>query len=118
MCFFNQLPKISRKGLSSRPQFSPSPYQSVERDFSFLLDEEFPVEKVIRKVKGLNRDLISEVNLFDIYSGAKVQDNKKSIAFTVKLQPKDKTLTEEEIDLISQKIIKAVEEGFDGKLRA
>ena len=73
---------------------------------------------VVKAVQRAERNILDSVNIFDIYSGKNIEDGKKSIAFKVVLQPKEKTLTDEEIESISSKIIDLVEKDTGGKLRA
>jgi len=91
--------------------------QTVERDFAFLVDIDTPAEEIIKAVKKADKKLISKASLFDVYVGDKVGDDKKSIAVAVTLQPTDKTLTDEEIEAISQNIVSSVQKNTGGELR-
>ncbi len=91
----------------SRAQFSPSPFQAIERDFAFVVDRTLAVGDLIRAARNAERMLIDSVTLFDVYEGKGVPEGKKSVAIAVKLQPKDKTLTDPEIDSVAQKIVAA-----------
>ncbi len=94
----------SRKG---RAVFSPSPYQAIERDFAFVVDAKLAAGDIVRAAKGADRALIESVSVFDVYEGKAVGDGKKSVAIAVRIQPKDKTLTEAEIEALAGKIIAA-----------
>ena len=76
-----------------------------------------PVGDLLKTVVNVDKNLITAVNLFDIYHDQKLGDNKKSIAFSIQIQPQEKTLTGEEIEAISLKVIQAVSEKFGGVLR-
>jgi phenylalanyl-tRNA synthetase beta chain len=91
----------------AKAQFSPSPFQAIERDFAFVVDQALATGELIRAVKNAERVLIDTVTLFDVYEGKGVPEGKKSIAIAVRLQPKDKTLTEPEIEAVAQKIVAA-----------
>ena len=91
----------------AKAQFSPSPFQAIERDFAFVVDRGVAVGELIRAVKNAERVLIDTVSLFDVYEGKGVPEGKKSIAIAVRLQPKDKTLTDPEIEAVAQKIVAA-----------
>jgi len=91
----------------ARAQFSPSPFQAIERDFAFVMDRTMAAGELIRAVKNAERTLIDNVALFDVYEGAGVPEGKKSVAIAVRLQPKDKTLTDAEIETVAGKIIAA-----------
>ena len=87
------------------------------RDFAFIVDEAVEAEKILRAVRGAEKKLISHAEIFDIYQGKGVEPGKKSIALAVSLQPVEKTLTDEEITSVSQKIVDAVKTQTGGVLR-
>jgi phenylalanyl-tRNA synthetase beta chain len=91
----------------SKAQFSPSPFQAIERDFAFVVDRGVAAGDLLRAAKNAERTLIDTVTLFDVYEGKGVAEGKKSIAIAVRLQPKDKTLTDPEIEAVAQKIVAA-----------
>jgi len=91
----------------NRAPFAPSPFQAIERDFAFVVDQGVAAGDVIRAVKNAERVLIDSVTLFDVYQGKGVAEGQKSIAIAVKLQPKDKTLTDAEIEAVAGKIVAA-----------
>jgi phenylalanyl-tRNA synthetase beta chain len=99
--------KSSGSKSKAKAQFSPSPFQAIERDFAFVVDQALAAGELIRAVKNAERVLIDTVTLFDVYEGKGVPEGKKSIAIAVRLQPKDKTLTDAEIEAVSQKILAA-----------
>ena len=107
------LPK-SRRG---RAQLKLSPFQPVERDFAFTVDAALPAETLLRAARGVDRKLVAEVRLFDVYEGAGLGEGKKSLAITVVLQPEEATLTDEALEALSQKLIAAVEKATSGSLR-
>ena len=72
---------------------------------------------MIKAAKGAERDLIERVDIFDLYEGKGVPEGKKSLAISVRLQPKDKTLTDAEIEAIAGKIVAAVTKATGGTLR-
>ena len=61
--------------------------------------------------------MIKDVSIFDIYQGGRMAEGRKSVAFSVRLQPMDRTLTEEEIDAVAAKVIGSVEKATGGSLR-
>jgi phenylalanyl-tRNA synthetase beta chain len=89
----------------------------VERDFAFVVDRGLAAAELIKAVRTTDKKLISEVTLFDVYVGPGIGENQKSLALNVKLQPTDKTLTEEEIEQFSSKVIANVEKRCGGVLR-
>ena len=74
--------------------------------------------EIIRAVKNAERALLDNVTLFDVYEGKGVPDGKKSVAIAVRLQPKDKTLTDAEIEAIAKKIVDGVAKATGASLRS
>ncbi len=91
----------------ARAPFAPSPFQAIERDFAFVVDRNVAAGDLIRAVKNAERVLIDSVSLFDVYEGKGVPEGKKSLAVAVRLQPKDRTLTDAEIEAVAGKIVAA-----------
>lgn len=115
--FVENVPMPKKKG-TARPPLNASSFQSVERDFAFLLDSDVKAEAIIKAARSADRALISDVTVFDLYAGKGIEDGKKSLAFSITLQPTKATLTEEEIDAISKKVVEAVQKATGGSLRA
>ena len=89
----------------------------VRRDFAFILDKNVPAADVVRAASGADKALITGVNVFDVFEGGNLGDEKKSLAIEVTLQPMDKTLTDAEIDAVSQRIVAAVQKSTGGEIR-
>ncbi len=100
------IPEGKAKG-KARPPFSPSPFQAIERDFAFVVDRNVAAGDLVRAIKTAERNLIENVALFDVYEGKGVGEGKKSLAVAVRIQPKDRTLTDAEIEALAQKIVAA-----------
>ena len=115
--FLDAVPLPKTKGGKLKPALNLSPFQPVERDFAFIVPEDVPAEKLLRSAKTAEKTLISDVRLFDVYSGEKVGEGKKSLAIAVTLQPKEKTLTDAEIEAVAKKIVAKVEKDTGGQLR-
>ena len=115
--FVENVPMPKKKG-PGRPLLNASSFQSVERDFAFLLDADVQSEAIVKAARNVDRNLISDVTIFDLYAGKGIEDGKKSIAFSITLQPTKATLTEEEIDGVCKKVVAAVEKATGGSLRA
>jgi phenylalanyl-tRNA synthetase beta chain len=105
-------PKRRKKTAPALP-----PFQPIRRDFAFLVDAATPADALIRAARAAERNLISAVTLFDRYSGKGVPEGQVSLAIAVTIQPSEKTLTEAELDTISEKIIVAVGKATGGILR-
>ena len=92
-------------------------YPSVRRDIAVIVADNISVHSLLQSMKALNSPIIVEIALFDIYRGNGVENGKKSLAFRVLLQDTKKTLTDEEADLVTKKLIKILENEFEAKLR-
>ncbi|HZS81875.1 MAG TPA: phenylalanine--tRNA ligase subunit beta [Stellaceae bacterium] len=108
---------LPRKGARGRPPLKLSPFQPVERDFAFLVPAELPAETLLRAARGVDRQLVSEVRLFDVYAGPEVPPGRKSLAITVVLQPERATLTDDEIEAFARKLVAQVVKATGGELR-
>ncbi len=106
-------PKRRKKGVPELPAF-----QAVRRDFAFLVDEATPAEAVLRAARGAERTLVAGVSLFDRYAGDKVEAGRVSVAIEVIFQPRERTLTDAEIEAASARVVAAVGKATGGVLRA
>jgi phenylalanyl-tRNA synthetase beta chain len=103
---------------AKKTSFAASPYQAVERDYAFVVNNAVSADDIVKAVKTAERNLIETVTVFDVYEGKGVPEGKKSLAVSIRLQPKDKTLTDAEIEAVGQKIVAAVAKSTGGTLRA
>ena len=90
-------PKRRRKAAPDLP-----PFQPIRRDFAFLVDSDVTADAVLRAARGADRALITGVSLFDLYQGDTLPDGKKSLAIEVVFQPRERTLTDAEIEAASR----------------
>ena len=106
----------------TRPALQAHDLQAVERDFAFVVDATLEIEKLVKAAKGGDKKLIEAVSVFDIFGGAKAEaqmgEGKKSVAITVRIQPRATTLTDKEIEAISAKIVASVAKQTGGELRS
>ncbi len=116
--FLDNVPESRKKIREAKPQFVVSDYQKVVRDFAFVIDEKYSSGEIINFVKKIDKNLIKNVKIFDVYQGENITSGKKSIAFSVTLEPKDKTLSEKDIEEVSKKIISIVQETTGATLRS
>ncbi len=100
-----------------RASLKLSPFQPVSRDFSFILDEKIAAEQVLRAARAVDRKLVADVRLFDLYTGPGVPEGKKSLAIAVTLQPVEATLTDEQIETFSKALVAQVAKATGGTLR-
>ncbi|WP_138512851.1 phenylalanine--tRNA ligase subunit beta [Maricaulis alexandrii] len=104
-------------GLKARAQLDRAELTPVRRDFAFLVDKSVAADALVRAAKGADKALIAGVTVFDTYDGKGVPDGQVSLGIEVTLQPKDKTLTDEEIDKVAAAIVAKVEKATGGSLR-
>lgn len=106
---------------TTRPALAVSDLQAVERDFAFVLDAGVEAETVLKAARAADKALVAEVSVFDLFAGPKAEaqmgEGKKSLAITVRLQPTAATLTEAEIEAVSQKVVAGVARATGGSLR-
>ncbi len=108
---------MPRSANASRGALAISDLQSVERDFAFVVDAQVEALDLVNAAAGADKALVQEVRVFDEFIGGSLGEGKKSVALAVRLQPKDKTLTEEEIEAVGVKIIEKVSKATGGTLR-
>lgn len=96
-----------RDASAAKPLADLPALQAITRDFAFLVEAGLEAEKLLKAVKSADKTLIADAVLFDIYQGKGVAEGQKSVAVEVRIQPRDKTLTEPEIDALSTKIVAA-----------
>ncbi|MDQ2953625.1 MAG: phenylalanine--tRNA ligase subunit beta [Pseudomonadota bacterium] len=114
----DQIPEPKPKATRMKPALDLSSFQPVERDFAFVVDRAVKAADIVRAAQNTDKKLISNVTVFDVYEGKGIAPGKKSIAIAVTLQPREKTMTDEEIEAMGQKIIAEVSKRTGGILRA
>ncbi len=114
-------PPQPRKRVIARPALAASDLQAVDRDFAFVLDARVAAADVVNAAAGADKALIAQVAVFDEFTGPKAEaqmgEGRKSLAITVRLQPRDRTLTEAEIDAVAAKVVDKVAKATSGTLR-
>jgi phenylalanyl-tRNA synthetase beta chain len=113
-----RIPEPKAKATRAKPMLELSAFQPVERDFAFVVDNAVKAADIVRAAQSVDRKLIVSVSLFDVYEGAGIEAGKKSIAIAVTMQPRDKTMTDAEIDALGQRIVAEVAKKTGGVLRA
>jgi phenylalanyl-tRNA synthetase beta chain len=111
------MPEPKKKTTRTKPALELSPFQAVKRDFAFVVDKAVEAGAIIRAATGADRKLITGVNVFDTFEGASLGDGKKSIAIEVQIQPAERTLTDEDFETLTQKIVANVTKTTGGVLR-
>jgi phenylalanyl-tRNA synthetase beta chain len=112
-----RIPEPRARATRARSALDLSPFQPVERDFAFVVDRAVKAADIVRAAQSADRKLVASVNVFDVYEGQGIDLDKKSIAIAVTLQPRERTMTDEEIDGVAAKIIAEVGKRTGGALR-
>ena len=108
---------LPREFIENKKKFNSKNFQKVERDFAFIVDKKIESKIIIDLINKTENELISEINIFDVYEGEGVPNGKKSIAISVTLQPRERTLKDLEIESICKKIISNVVDNIGAVLR-
>jgi phenylalanyl-tRNA synthetase beta chain len=113
----DRIPDAKQKPTRAKPILELSAFQPVSRDFAFIVDRSVKAGDILRAAQGVDRKLISGVTVFDVYEGKGIDDGKKSVAIAVTMQPREKTLTDQEIDAVAARIVAEVMKKTGGVLR-
>ncbi|MBS3960745.1 MAG: phenylalanine--tRNA ligase subunit beta, partial [Sandarakinorhabdus sp.] len=106
-------PKRRKKGAPDLPSFQP-----VRRDFAFIVEETVAAETLLRAARGVDKALVADVALFDVYRGKGVPEGSKSLGIQVTIQPREATLTDAQIESVADRIVAAVAKATGATLRA
>ena len=112
--FLDRIPEPKRRKKAA-PDLSS--LQPVRRDFAFVVPAATPVDAVLRAARGADRALISGVSVFDVYEGEHVTAGQKSVGIELVLQPRERTLTDAEIDAAGARVVAAVQKATGAVLR-
>ncbi|HWW47391.1 MAG TPA: phenylalanine--tRNA ligase subunit beta [Xanthobacteraceae bacterium] len=113
----DRLPEAKAKATRAKPLLDLPPFQPVSRDFAFIVSRDVKAQDIVRAAQGADKKLITGVTVFDVYAGKGIDDDKKSVGIAVTLQPRDKTLTDQEIDAVAAQIVAEVTKKTGGVLR-
>ena len=116
--FIDNIKQTEKSLNDQKKQFQYSDFQKSERDFAFILDKDLQVKELEEIILSIDKDLIKEVKVFDVYYGENIPEKKKSIALNVTIQSSEKTLTEEDLNRINELIISTVEAKTGAKIRS
>ncbi len=114
----DRIPDAKQKATRAKPLLELSAFQPVSRDFAFIVDRTAKSGDIVKAAAGVDKKLVTGVTVFDIYEGKGIDDDKKSVAIAVTIQPREKTLTDQEIDAVASKIVAEVTKKTGGTLRA
>ena len=114
----DRIPDAKQKATRAKPLLELSAFQPVSRDFAFIVDRKVKSGDIVKAAAGVDKKLVTGVTVFDVYEGKGIDDDKKSVAIAVTLQPREKTLTDQEIEAVAAKIVAEVTKKTGGTLRA
>ncbi len=115
--YLDAMPEPKKKATRTKPPLELSPFQVVKRDFAFVVDSTVEAGAIIKAATSADRKLITGVNVFDIFEGASLGEGRKSVAIEVLIQPVERTLTDEDFEALTAKIVGNVEKSTGGTLR-
>ena len=113
----DRIPEPKAKATRAKSALDLSPFQPVERDFAFVVERNVKAADIVRAAASADRKQIAGVSVFDVYEGKGIAADKKSIAIAVTIQPRDKTMTDAEIEVLAAKIVAEVNKRTGGVLR-
>ncbi len=116
--FLDKLTTYKSNNKKIKSKISISDFQKSERDFAFVIDKNFKSQDLIEIISNVDKSLIRNVRIFDVYEGENIPLNKKSVALNVVIQSSEKTLNEEDLNQITNKIISIVENQTGAKIRS
>ena len=111
-----KLPKKSLK--DQKTKYSVSDFQKSERDFAFIVDKKISVQDLVSVISNIDKNLISNIKVFDVYEGDNIPENQKSVAISVTIQSLEKTLTDNDLEKTNNLIIETVENKTGAKIRS
>ena len=115
--YLDMLPPVKQRENKMQKVFQKSPYQAVTRDFAFVMDKDVEAQKLLASIQNVDKNLIQSVSVFDVYEGEHLPEGKKQIAVQVVIQSMEKTLTDAEIETLSQQILNYVAKNTGADLR-
>ena len=111
------IPLPKARSSATRPALELSPFQPVERDFAFVVEAAVPAADVVQAVREADPELIVDASVFDVFTGEGIGSGRKSLAVTVTLQPRDRTLTDADLESLASRVVGRVGERTGGTLR-
>jgi phenylalanyl-tRNA synthetase beta chain len=115
--FVDAIPEPKAKPTRTKPKLELSAFQAVKRDFAFVVDKAVEAGTLTRAALAADKKLITGVSVFDIFQGASLGPDKKSVAIEVSIQPVEKTLTDEDFEALAGRIVESVKKQTGGVLR-
>jgi phenylalanyl-tRNA synthetase beta chain len=111
------LDKLLEKKTGKMKYKEISKYPSVKKDIAMVVNKEITNDEILKQIKKSAGSLLTDMKVFDVYTGSNIEKGKKSMAYSLTFGAKDKTLTDEEINKLLEKIIADLEKGIGAELR-
>jgi len=116
--FLKNIPEPKKKYRLSKKNYFVSEFQKSERDFAFVIDKNYNAGEIEKLISEADKDIIKKVLIFDVFEGGNIPEGKKSVAINVTIQSMNKTLSQKDLDQVSQKIINIVKTKTGGTIRS
>lgn len=116
--FLDAMQEPKKKATRTKAALELSPFQAVRRDFAFVVEKSVDAGSILKAAGSADRKLITAVNVFDVFEGASIGEGKKSVAIEVVIQPVERTLTDEDFEALTARIVGNVTKTTGGTLRA
>lgn len=115
--FLDNIPQSKAKKGKTQKALKTQTLTALTRDLAFIVPHEIDAEKIVQAAKNTDKNLITDVSVFDLYEGANVGEGKKSVALQLTIQPAEKTMTDEEIESVCRRVVGAVAAATGAALR-
>jgi phenylalanyl-tRNA synthetase beta chain len=104
--------------LPEKLTYTPLPkFPSIQRDLAIVVDKEVVAGDVASTIKETGSALLTSIQLFDVYEGDRIEEGKKSLAFALIYQDPEKTLTDEDVSKVHDRVVKELENKWSAELR-
>ncbi|MFB2553322.1 phenylalanine--tRNA ligase subunit beta [Ensifer soli] len=115
--YVDAIPEPKKKASRTKPPLDLSPFQAVKRDFAFVVGRAVEAGAIVKAAASADRKLVTNVTVFDVFEGASLGEERKSVAVEVTIQPVERTLTDEDFEVLTGKIVANVAKSTGGVLR-
>ncbi|UGY10134.1 phenylalanine--tRNA ligase subunit beta [Phyllobacterium pellucidum] len=115
--FIDAIPEPKQKATRTKPALNLSDFQALRRDFAFIVDKGVEAGSIVKAALNGDKKLVTGVQVFDVFEGASLGADKKSVAIEVAIQPQERTLNDEDLEALSKRIVENVAKQTGGVLR-
>jgi phenylalanyl-tRNA synthetase beta chain len=106
--YIDAIPEPKQNATRTKPPLTLSDFQTVRRDFAFVVDKAVDAASIVRAALAGDKKLITGVQVFDLFEGPSLGADKKSVAIEVAIQPQERTLNDEDLDALTRRIVESV----------